>query len=457
MGERKAVTNKMAAAYRRGTRAEKSADPRPAGRAHRLAPGPRPGPAAAGRARSGWSGRVGPARPSTRPGWSRPSSCAGGSAASRRASASPRCSASSCRCLRRDGELDLTDARGRGCSVRMSPATIDRRLRGPRSWPHSGAAPTPSPGRLLKSQIPIRTWSEWDEAVPGFCRDRPGRPRGRERFGEFCFTLTMTDVATGLDGEPLGQEQGGGLGHRGHRPRRGGASRSRSSASTRTTAPSSSTPTSSSTAPTPRSPSPGPGRATRTTGPTSSRRTGPTSASWSATCASTPPPSSACSTGSGSSTGASPTSCSPSRSSSAGPGSGPRSSSATTAPPPPTNGPSTPACSPRPSAGRSPGPATPSTPASSSARSPACATSSNASPSRRAPASAAGRQPGLHGLLGSRRFYVRQRFRVPGGFDVRQQGSTSIVPDGSRPPWWWPWRRSFPASDGGTGHGRPSP
>ena len=24
------------------------------------------------------------------------------------------------------------------------------------------------PGSLLKSQIPIRTWADWDDAVPGF-------------------------------------------------------------------------------------------------------------------------------------------------------------------------------------------------------------------------------------------------------------------------------------------------
>ena len=68
-----------------------------------------------------------------------------------------------------------------------------------------------------------------------------------------------------------------------------GRSPSRSSGSTLTTARSSSTRTSTTTASQTRSPSPAPGPATRTTAAMSSRRTGPTSASSSATCALTPP------------------------------------------------------------------------------------------------------------------------------------------------------------------------
>jgi hypothetical protein len=50
---------------------------------------------------------------------------------------------------------------------------------------------------LLKSQIPIRTWSEWDEGTPGFVEIDLVGHEGGNSFGEFCFTLTMTDVATG--------------------------------------------------------------------------------------------------------------------------------------------------------------------------------------------------------------------------------------------------------------------
>ena len=34
------------------------------------------------------------------------------------------------------------------------------------------------PGSLLKSQIPIRTWPEWDEAVPGLVKIDPAGHNG---------------------------------------------------------------------------------------------------------------------------------------------------------------------------------------------------------------------------------------------------------------------------------------
>ena len=49
----------------------------------------------------------------------------------------------------------------------------------------------------MKSQIPVRTWADWDDAQPGFveidlvCHDG-GNPSGR-----IAFTLTVTDIATG--------------------------------------------------------------------------------------------------------------------------------------------------------------------------------------------------------------------------------------------------------------------
>jgi hypothetical protein len=69
--------------------------------------------------------------------------------------------------LRACGELDIDDWTA-AALCRMSAATIDRRLapdRG-RLLPH-GRSHT-KPGSLLKDAIPIRTWAEWDDAVPGF-------------------------------------------------------------------------------------------------------------------------------------------------------------------------------------------------------------------------------------------------------------------------------------------------
>jgi len=98
--------------------------------------------------------------------------------------------------LRRDGELDLGDDEA-ALLMAMSPATIDRRLQGAKVLARFAARSHTKPGSLLKSQIPIRTWSEWDDATPGFVEIDLVGHEGGNSFGEFCFTLTMTDIATG--------------------------------------------------------------------------------------------------------------------------------------------------------------------------------------------------------------------------------------------------------------------
>lgn len=98
--------------------------------------------------------------------------------------------------LRRDGELDLSD-REAELLVAMSAATIDRRLANSKAVAGFTGRSHTKPGSLLKSQIPIRTWSEWDENRPGFVEIDLVGHEGGNSFGEFCFTLTITDVATG--------------------------------------------------------------------------------------------------------------------------------------------------------------------------------------------------------------------------------------------------------------------
>jgi hypothetical protein len=66
--------------------------------------------------------------------------------------------------LERHGHLQLTDA-VRDQLLALSPATADRLLRGVRQ-PHGIS--TTKPGRVLKQQIPVRTFAEWDEVRPGF-------------------------------------------------------------------------------------------------------------------------------------------------------------------------------------------------------------------------------------------------------------------------------------------------
>jgi hypothetical protein len=80
----------------------------------------------------------------------------------------------------------------------MSPATIDRRLAGVRAEATlaRGRSLT-KPGSLLKSQIPMRTWADWNNKMPGFLEvDLVGHDGG-DLNGQFCATLTATDIATG--------------------------------------------------------------------------------------------------------------------------------------------------------------------------------------------------------------------------------------------------------------------
>ncbi|MGH9044556.1 MAG: hypothetical protein ACRDVP_06950 [Acidimicrobiales bacterium] len=98
--------------------------------------------------------------------------------------------------LRRDGELAVTDAEA-DLLCAMSPATIDRRLAGERALLGFRGRSHTKPGTLLKSQIPVRTWADWDDVVPGFIEIDLVGHEGGNSTGEFCFTLTATDISTG--------------------------------------------------------------------------------------------------------------------------------------------------------------------------------------------------------------------------------------------------------------------
>lgn len=81
--------------------------------------------------------------------------------------------------------------------VSMSAATIDRRLADERARCKIKGRVGTKPGSLLKSQIPVRTWAEWDNAVPGFVEIDTVFHDGGHRGGGHVFTLTVTDIATG--------------------------------------------------------------------------------------------------------------------------------------------------------------------------------------------------------------------------------------------------------------------
>jgi hypothetical protein len=98
--------------------------------------------------------------------------------------------------LRRFKELRI-DAATAAQLLMISPATIDRRLKADRAKLEPRGRSHTKPGTLLKDSIPVRTWAEWDDAVPGFVEiDLVGHEGGNNQ-GEFCFTLDITDIATG--------------------------------------------------------------------------------------------------------------------------------------------------------------------------------------------------------------------------------------------------------------------
>ena len=98
--------------------------------------------------------------------------------------------------LRRHGELDVDDDTAT-LLAGMSAATIDRRLAGERKKHELKGRSRTKPGSLLKSQIPVRTWADWDDAVPGFVEIDLVAHDGGNAAGEHAWTLTVTDIATG--------------------------------------------------------------------------------------------------------------------------------------------------------------------------------------------------------------------------------------------------------------------
>jgi hypothetical protein len=94
------------------------------------------------------------------------------------------------------GELKIeTEVRAK--LLRISAASIDRLLRAERRKHELRGRGRTKPGTLLKKQIPLRTFSEWNEQRPGFVEiDLVGHDGGVVQ-GDYLFTLDMTDVYSG--------------------------------------------------------------------------------------------------------------------------------------------------------------------------------------------------------------------------------------------------------------------
>lgn len=98
--------------------------------------------------------------------------------------------------LEKHKEIEL-DESVREKLLSISAATIDRVLAPERKKRSVRQRSRTKPGTLLKHQIPIRTFSEWDEQRPGFVEIDLVGHEGGEPGGEYIQTLDMTDVCTG--------------------------------------------------------------------------------------------------------------------------------------------------------------------------------------------------------------------------------------------------------------------
>jgi hypothetical protein len=98
--------------------------------------------------------------------------------------------------LEQFGELRLTPLTKEKL-LRISAASIDRLLQPERRKHQLRQRSHTKPGTLLKHQIPIRTFAEWDEAQPGFAEIDLVAHDGGLALGDYCQTLDLTDICTG--------------------------------------------------------------------------------------------------------------------------------------------------------------------------------------------------------------------------------------------------------------------
>lgn len=97
--------------------------------------------------------------------------------------------------LERFGHLSLIgEVRER--LLAMSPATANRLLYHERHLAGSTISTT-RPGKLLKHQIPVRTFFNWSDLAPGYVEADLVAHCGESAEGAYLNTLTLTDIATG--------------------------------------------------------------------------------------------------------------------------------------------------------------------------------------------------------------------------------------------------------------------
>lgn len=98
--------------------------------------------------------------------------------------------------LERHGHLTVSE-QTRTQLLQMSPATADRLLRERRREAHPHGISTTKPGALLKRHVPVRTFTDWNDARPGFVEADLVAHCGTRAEGSYLYSLVLTDVATG--------------------------------------------------------------------------------------------------------------------------------------------------------------------------------------------------------------------------------------------------------------------
>jgi hypothetical protein len=100
--------------------------------------------------------------------------------------------------LERFGHLSLPEA-VRSKLLSISPATVDRLLETVRKEGKKGLCTTTA-GTLLKRQIKVRTFADWNDVVPGFLEGDLVAHCGTTTSGAYLNTLVITDIASsGID------------------------------------------------------------------------------------------------------------------------------------------------------------------------------------------------------------------------------------------------------------------
>src|SRR4030042_4492646 len=98
--------------------------------------------------------------------------------------------------LEKFGEIEADDET-REKLMKISPATIDRRLSLDKKLLELKGKSRTKPGILLEHQVPVRTFSQWDDARPGFVEIDLVSHEGGDGMWDFIQSLNVTDVSTG--------------------------------------------------------------------------------------------------------------------------------------------------------------------------------------------------------------------------------------------------------------------